>query len=70
METLCPFFIGFLEKRHGTVADSRLSGSRTAGLAGFSRGKYLPAMRVMFWTWITLIAAGLVFYSVIGLGHH
>jgi len=27
-------------------------------------------MRVMFWTWITLIAAGLVFYSVIGLTHH
>jgi hypothetical protein len=30
----------------------------------------LPGMRVMFWTWITLIASGLVFYSVIGLGHH
>jgi hypothetical protein len=28
------------------------------------------AMKVMFWTWITLITAGLVFYSVIGLGHH
>ena len=27
-------------------------------------------MRVMFWTWILLITAGLVFYSVIGLGHH
>jgi hypothetical protein len=27
-------------------------------------------MRAMFITWLTLIAAGLVFYSVIGLGHH
>jgi len=24
----------------------------------------------MFWTWIVLITAGLVFYSVIGLTHH
>jgi hypothetical protein len=27
-------------------------------------------MRVMFVTWLTVIAAGLVFYSVIGLTHH
>jgi hypothetical protein len=27
-------------------------------------------MRAMFVTWIALIAAGLVFYSVIGLSHH
>jgi hypothetical protein len=27
-------------------------------------------MRAMFITWLTLIAAGLVFYSVIGLSHH
>jgi hypothetical protein len=27
-------------------------------------------MRVMFVTWLTLIAAGLIFYSVIGLSHH
>jgi hypothetical protein len=27
-------------------------------------------MRVMFVTWLTLIAAGLVFYTVIGLTHH
>jgi len=27
-------------------------------------------MRVVFWTWITLIAAGLVFYTVVGLTHH
>jgi hypothetical protein len=26
-------------------------------------------MRVMFFTWLTLIAAGLVVYSVIGLTH-
>jgi len=24
----------------------------------------------MFWTWMTLIATGLVFYSVIGLTHN
>jgi hypothetical protein len=33
-------------------------------------GEGLPRMRVMFWTWITLIAVGLVFYSVVGLTHH
>jgi hypothetical protein len=27
-------------------------------------------MRVLFVTWLTLIVAGLVFYSVIGLTHH
>jgi len=27
-------------------------------------------MRVLFWTWIVLITAGLVFYSVVGLSHH
>jgi hypothetical protein len=27
-------------------------------------------MRVVFATWITLIAFGLIFYSVIGLTHH
>jgi hypothetical protein len=27
-------------------------------------------MKVMFVTWLTLIAAGLIFYSVIGLTHH
>jgi len=27
-------------------------------------------MRVMFFTWLVLIATGLVFYSVIGLAHN
>jgi hypothetical protein len=27
-------------------------------------------MRAMLVTWLTLIAAGIVFYSVIGLSHH
>jgi len=27
-------------------------------------------MRTMFWTWIVLITAGIVFYSVIGLAHN
>jgi hypothetical protein len=30
----------------------------------------VSGMRVMFWTWIVLIAAGIVFYSIIGLTHH
>ena len=34
------------------------------------KGRAYPAMRVMFWTWMTLIATGLVFYSVIGLTHN
>jgi hypothetical protein len=29
-----------------------------------------PRMRAMFVTWLTLIAAGLVYYTVIGLSHH
>ena len=29
-----------------------------------------PRMRVMFFTWLTLIGAGLVFYTFIGLSHH
>jgi hypothetical protein len=33
-------------------------------------GKDSPAMRVMFLTWLLLIATGLVFYSVIGLAHN
>jgi len=30
----------------------------------------LVRMRAMFFTWMTLIALGLVFYSVVGLAHH
>ena len=33
-------------------------------------GKDPCAMRVMFVTWLTLIAAGLVYYSIVGLSHH
>jgi hypothetical protein len=29
-----------------------------------------PRMRVMFFTWLTLIATGIVFYTVIGLAHN
>ncbi|HEU4981005.1 MAG TPA: hypothetical protein VFT14_07290 [Solirubrobacterales bacterium] len=29
-----------------------------------------PRMRVMFITWVTLIAAGLVLYSVVGFSHN
>jgi hypothetical protein len=27
------------------------------------------AMRIMFFTWITLITAGIVFFSLVGLTH-
>jgi hypothetical protein len=30
----------------------------------------MPRMRAMFITWLTLIAAGLVLYTVIGLSHN
>jgi hypothetical protein len=30
----------------------------------------LLRMRVMFFGWLTLIAAGIVFFTIIGLGHH
>jgi hypothetical protein len=30
----------------------------------------LGRMRAMFFTWMALIALGLVFYSVVGLSHH
>jgi hypothetical protein len=33
-------------------------------------GKDQPGMRVMFFTWLVLIATGLVFYTVIGLAHN
>jgi hypothetical protein len=45
-------------------------GTRRAGRTQPHDEDGAPGMRVMFWTWITLIAAGLVFYTVIGLGHH
>jgi len=35
-----------------------------------NEGKDVLSMRVVFWTWMSLIATGLVFYSVIGLTHN
>jgi hypothetical protein len=45
-------------------------GTRQAGRTPRNERKGLPGMRVVFWTWMTLIATGLVFYSVIGLAHN
>jgi hypothetical protein len=39
-------------------------------ISAAATGKELIAMRAMFVTWLTLIAVGLVFYSVIGLSHN
>jgi hypothetical protein len=44
------------------VAQGTGLGRRAAGKDG--------SMRAMFVIWLTLIAAGLVFYSVIGLAHN
>jgi hypothetical protein len=48
-----------------------------AGLVSRRQGRTPPhdqegvhGMRVMFWTWIVLITAGIVFYSIIGLTHN
>lgn len=30
----------------------------------------MNAMRAVFWTYVGLIVTGLVYFSVIGLGHH
>jgi hypothetical protein len=30
---------------------------------------YEPRMRLMFFTWVVLITAGIVFFSVVGLTH-
>jgi hypothetical protein len=38
-------------------------------LGKWQRGRK-SRMRVMFFTWLLLIATGLVFYSVIGLAHN
>jgi hypothetical protein len=40
------------------------------GLGDGTRGRTPLAMRVMFFLWLTLIATGLVFYTVIGLAHN
>lgn len=45
-------------------------GTRRAGRTPPHEREGLAGMRVLFWTWITLITAGLIFYSVVGLTHH
>jgi hypothetical protein len=49
------------ERRLDRHAAGRTQPRETEGIAH---------MRVMFWTWIVLIGAGLIFYSVVGLSHH
>jgi hypothetical protein len=51
------------------LPENRLT-SGSAAIRDPASGKDSPAMRVMFWTWMTVIATGLVFYSVIGLAHN
>jgi hypothetical protein len=43
------------------------TGKRLLGTLGAGK---TSRMRVMFFTWITLITAGIVFYAVIGVSHH
>ena len=42
---------------------------RGTGLPIRRKGK-VPGVRTMFVIWFTVILAGLVFYSVVGLTHH
>jgi hypothetical protein len=50
---------------------SRLeSGAYIPRISRAGCGKEWGRMRVMFFTWLVLIAAGLAFYSVIGLTHN
>ena len=90
MEAFRPFFIGFLDKRRGTVAEfltlwiekgliPYLIGGNARNPVekrdfGWFRalpcGHDLQRMRVMFFTWLVLIATGLAFYTVIGLAHN
>jgi hypothetical protein len=44
------------------IVGKRIQGSRER--------EGMPRMRAMFITWLTLIAAGLVLYTVIGLSHN
>jgi hypothetical protein len=37
---------------------------------GSARREGAPRMKVMFFTWLLLIATGLAFYTVIGLAHN
>ena len=54
----------------GGFGDPDGLGKRQAGRTPGDEGKGFPSMRVVFWTWMTLIATGLVFYTVIGLTHN
>jgi hypothetical protein len=42
----------------------------SSGLSLRDAGRSTHAMRVMFFTWLVLIATGLAFYTVIGLAHN
>jgi hypothetical protein len=46
------------------------TGSRAQRPIRAAGGGNLSAMKVMFVTWLVLIATGLVFYTVIGLAHN
>jgi hypothetical protein len=55
-------FLHFVNWKSWNGQSQRIQGSRER--------EGLPRMRAMFITWLTLIAAGLVLYSVIGLSHN
>jgi hypothetical protein len=48
---------------------SRPPPQASCGLGRGHKGK-VPGVRAMFVIWLTVIVAGLVFYSVLGLTHH
>jgi hypothetical protein len=57
-------------KTEGFADPGRIRGRRNREGLPRNEWKGFPGMRVVFWTWMTLIATGLVFYSVIGLTHN
>ena len=74
--TVANFLTLWIEKTLNSLPDQGEcpSSQWTNGALGRIRpagsGKDHPAMRVMFFTWLLLIATGLVFYTVIGLAHN
>jgi hypothetical protein len=70
---LWPFFIGFVDKRgpSSRVLDF-LDQKPLNSLPDWGKRQRegLIPVRVMFLTWLTLIATGLIAYSIIGLSHH
>jgi hypothetical protein len=66
-----PFLIDLVDKAIGRLAETNFVDGESGNCRlGMRAAGSTPRMRAMFITWITLIAAGLVLYSIIGLSHN